>query len=472
MGEEKQDDESGLLTIHDVTRAHAGHYQCTADNGISPPASADVQLIVRFKPELQKGAQWRKVASRGDGTSTAEVVCQAEGIPRVEFSWAKNGMPMDFTNPRYEERTVREGYIHTSTVRVGNVSVVLDYAIFSCTARNTLGEDILDIQLVSTNHPDPPSSFRQVSVSHESVTLEWIPGFDGGLQQRFRIRYRYERSHSFLYVDVFPPRATTFTVTGLSPVTIYNFSVNALNAMGESGYADNNAVLTITTKERPEPEEVPADDDSSPKSTTGLPVYFTVVFPVVFGVLLALNSLGCFLGLRWKKRQGQKGGKEGSMLDGKKKEEEGSSQLTVSASNKYESREKINATAKRTLLIDSGSETDSNVYESYGGESSHYYYLTSDYLPPLYPHPEETQRTVDRQSHVYEDVKDWGLYQDVQASSLPSPPSSFDHRLSHQRNDWRSPTYAQQGGGRVKEPMDVQPQRDYDLPFELRGELV
>lgn len=41
------------------------------------------------------------------------------------------------------------------------------------------------------------------------------------------------------------------------------------------------------------------------------------------------------------------------------------SQSTVSNSNKYESREKINAAAQRTLLIDSGSETDSNAYESY-----------------------------------------------------------------------------------------------------------
>lgn len=49
-------------------------------------------------------------------------------------------------------------------------------------------------------------------------------------------------------MDVFPPGAPTFTVTGLQPVTTYNFSVNALNAMGESEYADNNAVLTITTK--------------------------------------------------------------------------------------------------------------------------------------------------------------------------------------------------------------------------------
>lgn len=49
MGEETQEDESGLLTIHDVTRAHAGFYQCTANNGIAPPASTDVQLIVQCK---------------------------------------------------------------------------------------------------------------------------------------------------------------------------------------------------------------------------------------------------------------------------------------------------------------------------------------------------------------------------------------------------------------------------------------
>lgn len=54
------------------------------------------------KPELQKGAQWSKVASRGDGTTTAEVVCQAEGIPRVDFSWEKNSLRMDFANPRLE----------------------------------------------------------------------------------------------------------------------------------------------------------------------------------------------------------------------------------------------------------------------------------------------------------------------------------------------------------------------------------
>lgn len=52
---------------------------------------------------------------------------------------------------RYEEQTVRRASIHTSTVRVVNVSATLDYTVFTCIARNSLGEDALDIQLVSTS---------------------------------------------------------------------------------------------------------------------------------------------------------------------------------------------------------------------------------------------------------------------------------------------------------------------------------
>ena len=44
--EEAMEGEFGVLTIQGVTRAHAGGYQCTADNGIAPPASAEVELVV------------------------------------------------------------------------------------------------------------------------------------------------------------------------------------------------------------------------------------------------------------------------------------------------------------------------------------------------------------------------------------------------------------------------------------------
>uniref|UniRef100_A0A3Q2QM64 NPHS1 adhesion molecule, nephrin n=1 Tax=Fundulus heteroclitus TaxID=8078 RepID=A0A3Q2QM64_FUNHE len=444
MGEETQEDESSLLTIYNVTRAHAGFYQCTASNGIALPASVEMQLVVQFTPVLRKGPQWSKVASRGDGTTTAELVCQAEGIPRVEFIWGKKGMLIDLANPRYEERTEREGSIHTSTLRVVNVSAVLDYAVFSCTARNSLGEDKLDIQLVSTNHPDPPSLFRQVGVTHDSVTLEWIPGFNGGLQQRFRIRYIWDKAISFMYVDVLPPDETTFTVTGLQPLTTYNFSVNALNAIGESGYADNGAVLTITTKGQ---FGVTPPALSTP---SGVPTRLTVAFTVVFGVLLLLNSLGCFLGRKWKNRRD----KTSTLLPRIPHDlisTRRSSQSTVSKSNKYESREKINTGAQRTLLIDSGSETESNVYESYTAVRRRKEYVAR--RKRATDNMQRHQETDEERKEIRQKVKRSGMLYAINCS-LDIIFSSQGIKKAGQLMD------------------DQQARRDYDLPFELRGELV
>ncbi|KAM8825896.1 nephrin [Synchiropus picturatus] len=428
-----------------------------------PRDAGHVLLDLAVKPELLRGVRWRKVASRGDQTTTAEVACRAEGVPRVEFFWQKNGVPMDFVHPRYAERTLREGSFYTSTVQVVNVSALLDYAVFTCIARNFLGEDKLDVQLVSPSHPDPPSMFQLVTSTHDSVTLEWTPGFDGGLRQRFRIRYLWGRSLSFQYVDVFPPTASIFTVTGLHPLTTYNFSLNALNKMGESSYADSDAVLSITTKESPQLEEAPVDTDSDSHSVSILPTYLTVTFTLLFGVLLALNSVGCYFGVRWKRNRAA--ARDSSVSEGKKAEDERSSQSTANNFNKYESGEKINATAQRTLLIDSGSETDSNIYESYAAESCHYYYPTVDYVPRLAPHPEEavgSRLSQDPRGRPPED----GLYQDVLPSS---PPPSVDLRLLDQ---WGPPACYQQGPGSGRELEPRQIQRASDLPFELRGELV
>lgn len=79
MGEETQEDESGLLTIHDVTRAHAGLYQCTADNGIAPPATVDVRLVVQCRFVVFMLCVREEQNIHGDlfvGTSTCFRTCQ------------------------------------------------------------------------------------------------------------------------------------------------------------------------------------------------------------------------------------------------------------------------------------------------------------------------------------------------------------------------------------------------------------
>ncbi|XP_028836423.1 nephrin isoform X2 [Denticeps clupeoides] len=475
LSSQNEDGDTGWLTLFEVTRSHAGWYQCTADNGIAPPATVEGQLIVQFKPQLKKGPQWSKVASRGDGVSKAEVVCQAEGVPKVHFTWAKNGAMMDLNNPRYLEQTVTEGVLHTSTLTILNVSALLDYATFTCTGRNSQGEDALDVQLLSTNRPDPPSDFRLVGVTHNSATLEWMPGFDGGLTQKFRVRYYWEGSTSYQYVDVFPPKATSFRVTSLLPATTYNFSVNALNNMGESSYADNNAVVTATTEKDPAAgEDPPTDDDSAPKGLYGLPIYLTVVLAVAgVALLFGFNSLGFFLFIKRTKGRSLAEG-TGSGSAGKKSDGEGS---TVSGSNRYASADQlINAMAQRTLLIESASETESSAYEAYGAESSHYYLPTEDFQPSLYTHLEslEGRYPVEPVGHEYEEVQDWRLHQDMVKFPLSpvSPRSAFP-------DQWRRRQVA--ASSSQDQRVDLKhgstnyqriETRLPDIPFELRGELV
>uniref|UniRef100_A0A8C5QZW4 NPHS1 adhesion molecule, nephrin n=1 Tax=Leptobrachium leishanense TaxID=445787 RepID=A0A8C5QZW4_9ANUR len=299
---------TGRLIIPKANRTHAGRYECLVDNGIPPPSKADARLVVRFKPEIQKGAHLSKVAVSGDGKNTAGLVCKAEGIPNVAFNWAKNGVSLDFKNPRYSEKTLHEMWVHTSTLVIVNVSAVHDYALFTCTAANALGVDSFTIQLVSTSRPDPPFGLKVLSFTHYSVTLGWSAGFDGGEKQQFRVRYRWADAHSFMYVDVFPPEATVFTITGLRGNTTYNFSVNAVNVLGDGDYADKGAVISITTQDdRQIVFLTPKPPAPAPEAPSSFPMLIIVAVCAGAAALLMSNAgLICFL-VKKHRRKGQKG---------------------------------------------------------------------------------------------------------------------------------------------------------------------
>lgn len=68
---------------------------------------------------------------------------------------------------------------------------------------------------VSSARPDPPYDVEFVNASHNSITIRWKAGFDGGMTQRFRVRFKVEgTTQGYTYVDVIPTDVTTFTVKG------------------------------------------------------------------------------------------------------------------------------------------------------------------------------------------------------------------------------------------------------------------
>lgn len=181
------------------------------------------------------------------------MLCRARGAPNVTFSWFREGSIIKSKSPAqcsveefraqkyWIKETVQLDLITFQSVLLINKVSSSDYGLYKCVARNILGFDAASVNFSHPLKPDPPLALRIINVTHHSVTLKWIPGFDGGLVQSFRIRFKpadpaTDSKQPFIYSDVFPPNTTMFQIGPLSPSTVYTFSIMAYNPLGESDF--------------------------------------------------------------------------------------------------------------------------------------------------------------------------------------------------------------------------------------------
>ncbi|XP_037676308.1 nephrin isoform X2 [Choloepus didactylus] len=445
---------TGRLRIHSAKLDQAGPYQCIADNGVAPPARGLVRLVVRFAPQVEHPTPLTKVAAAGDSTSSATLHCRARGVPNIIFTWKKNGVPLDLQDPRYTEHTYHQGGVHSSLLTIANVSAAQDYALFTCTATNPLGSDHTNIQLVSISRPDPPSGLKVVSMTPSSVGLEWKPGFDGGLPQRFRIRYEALGTPGFLYMDVLPPQATAFTLTGLQPSTRYRVWLLASNALGDSDLAGKGTQLPVTTPGLDQPSgepdyQLPTEQPAGPSELPLLPVLFAV------GGLLLLSNASCLGGFLWRRRLKR-------LAEGiSEKTEAGSEENQVR--NEYEESQWTGDRDTRSSMVSTS-------------DVEPYYHSMRDFSPQLPPTLEEVpyhqgftgfaDKDVTFPEHLYDEVertyapsRAWGaLYDEVEMGP-------YDFCWPEDKYEDPRRIYDQVAG-------DLDPAHPDTLPFELRGHLV
>ncbi|XP_017376695.1 nephrin [Cebus imitator] len=444
---------TGRLRIHHAKLTQAGAYQCIVDNGVLPPARGLVRLVVRFAPQVEHPTPLTKVAAAGDSTSSATLHCRARGVPNIVFTWTKNGDPLDLQDPRYTEHTYHQGGVHSSLLTIANVSAAQDYALFTCTATNPLGSDHTNIQLVSISRPDPPSGLKVVSLTPHSVGLEWKPGFDGGLPQRFRIRYEALETPGFHYVDVLPPQATTFTLTGLQPSTRYRVWLLASNALGDSGLADKGTQLPITTPGLDQPsgepeDQLPTEPTAGPSELPLLPVLLAAV-----GLLL-LSNASCVGGLLWQRRLRR-------LAEGiSEKTEAGSEEDRVK--NEYEE-------SQWTGERDTQSSTVSTM------EAEPYYRSLRDFSPQLPPTQEEVSYSQGFTGEDEDMAFPGHLYDEVERtypSSGACRPLYDEVQMGPWDLFWPEDTYQDPRGIYDQVAGDSDTLELDSLPFELRGHLV
>jgi hypothetical protein len=99
-------------------------------------------------------------------------------------------------------------------------------------------------------NPESPRGFQHLyeELTESSITVQWIPGFDGGPRQTFVLRYKNNLDRLWTDIDI-PDngeKIMSYTVTSLTSGTLYNCVLYARNNIGNSSQTD---VLGIRTGE-------------------------------------------------------------------------------------------------------------------------------------------------------------------------------------------------------------------------------
>lgn len=187
----------------------------------------------------------RAASNKGE---KARLVCRVQSAPRPSFIWSRdnriiNGSSQSGGKYAIESRII-DPLTYESILMVDRVDSD-DYGLYECKAENEQGFNRENIVLNVTSKPDMPLNLNVLNTTHDSVTLSWTPGFDGGLKATYRIRYREGSAKSYSYVDS-QPNAHKLIVERLKTNTVYFFSIMAYNSMGESSWRSD--MLKVQTK--------------------------------------------------------------------------------------------------------------------------------------------------------------------------------------------------------------------------------
>ncbi|XP_016957415.1 nephrin isoform X1 [Drosophila biarmipes] len=295
---------TSYLHIKDAQREDVGNFRCVADNRVANPTNRDILLIVKFAPEIAKAPTLLRAAS-GTG-ERGRLPCRAQGSPKPQFIWRqeKKDLPINRTYKYEVEERKIDSLTYESTLIVDKVAPA-DYGAYECVARNDLGEAVETVRLEITSQPDPPISLTILNVTHDTVTVTWTPGFDGGLKASYRVRYRMVDREQYKYIDGLP-NSHKLTIGGLRMNTLYLFSVMSYNELGQSSYLPDLA--RAETKEAPPPSHPASSLGGGPPTTSQTPLGGTsgmLLVGVGAGIVVVLLNvfvIGCCLHKRNEKR--------------------------------------------------------------------------------------------------------------------------------------------------------------------------
>jgi len=254
--------ESDSVTFSAVSRKHAGTYRCSASNGYGQKASKEVQVVVKYAPEVEV----TEVFVHTNSGDKAEIVCQVHAVPKPTIVWSKDGK--ELSNKSQKVKIANLGSKHTLTIPSVEKE---DFGKYTCQASNSLGSQQHVIEM--TGHASP-AEFKSTALGNknDSYVVEWTSHSFTPIED-FLLEVK-ESGGEWKLWNVTPTKEGPFIFAGkeflneLKPATPYSARVSAKN--GE-GWGPPGPVFNFATKGAvPSPAKVTAPGSSATSSSSSI----------------------------------------------------------------------------------------------------------------------------------------------------------------------------------------------------------
>lgn len=252
--------EDDVITLPRVTRKDAGIYRCTASNGHGSGATKQMEVIVRYSPEIEVS---ELLVHKRSGDE-AELVCTVHAFPPATVTWSKGRTAVSQTD---RITLSNRGGRHTASFKKVAKS---DFDEYTCHASNEVG-DSKSSPILLSGHAKP-AEFKSSPVGEEpsSFLIEWS-SFSLSPIEEFHLESSNSPTGPWITRAPTPPTkeagpflwAGKFYLTGLEGSTQYSARVSVRN--GE-GWGKPGPVWNFATKGA---EPSPHSADSGSGSLTG-----------------------------------------------------------------------------------------------------------------------------------------------------------------------------------------------------------
>ncbi|RZF32972.1 hypothetical protein LSTR_LSTR008685 [Laodelphax striatellus] len=224
------------LVLQSVSRASSGIYTCIASNQEGDGESNPLYLDVKFIPVCRPGQQKVIGVARGE---IVRILCEVEANPpNIDFSWKFNSSreTIDIEPNHYTVEKTRSLFGFTPMTE-------LDYGTLYCWGKNVLGKqkEPCIYTVIPAGKPDAVRNCSITNLTVDSLQIECMEGFDGGLSQEFFLEL-YD-ADSRLFISNTTSTVPWFFISDLSSGQNYEIIIYATNSKGVS----DPTILQFTT---------------------------------------------------------------------------------------------------------------------------------------------------------------------------------------------------------------------------------